>query len=100
MIVLTPPVMGTLQGLVTSTRLRRATWCDRRRRENVTDGRRDSRGPVRGAPVPPGRGGVPDARLAQRGGRRRPGGVAAAAPLGHQRRREPARLADHGGGAG
>ena len=43
---------------------------------------------------PPAGGGLPDARLADRGRRRGPGGVAAAQPRGHERRREPPRLAD------
>ena len=40
-------------------------------------------GAVRGAPDPPAGGGLPDARLAERGGRRRPGSLAAAQPLRH-----------------
>ena len=51
-------------------------------------------------PDPPAGGGLPDARLAERGGRRRPGGLAAAQPLRHERRREPGRLADDGRRAG
>ena len=50
---------------------------------------------VRGAPQPSAGRGVPDARVAERGRRRRPGGLAAAQPLGRGRDREPRRLADH-----
>ena len=40
-------------------------------------------------PDPPEGGGLPDARLAERGGRRRSGSLAAPQPLRHERRREP-----------
>ena len=49
------------------------------------------------APRPPACGRLPDARLDRRGRRRRPGGLAAAEPLGLRRGRQPARLADDGG---
>jgi len=52
-------------------------------------------GTIRGAPHPAQGGGLSDARLAERGGRRRPGSLAAAQSLGYQRRREPRRMADH-----
>ena len=55
---------------------------------------------VRGRPPPAAPRGLPDARLAQRGRRRRPGGLAAAQPLGHERRRQPQRMADDGRRAG
>ena len=45
---------------------------------------------------PPAGGGLPDARLAERGRRRRAGGVAAPQPLRHERGREPRRLAHDG----
>ena len=69
---------------------------DGTRRENVTDGRQRLSGRrVRGQPAaPPGRG-VPDARLAERGGRRGAGGVDPSQPHRHRERREPRRLADH-----
>src|SRR5687768_9179775 len=70
------------------------------RREDVTDGRaRLAGGPVRGEPDPPAGGGLPDARLGERGRRRRPGGLAAAEPLGSGRHQGPAGVADHGRGA-
>jgi hypothetical protein len=66
----------------------------------VPDGCRGiSGGALRGAPGASAFGGVPHARLGQRGGRRRPGGLATAQPLRHQRRGEPRRLADDGRGA-
>ena len=45
-------------------------------------------------PRPPAGRRLPDARLADRGRRRRPGGLAPAQPRRHQRCREPRRLAD------
>ncbi len=63
----------------------------------MTDGRtRLAGGAVRGAPDPSAGGGLPDARLAERGGRRRPGSLAPAQPRRRQRRREPRRMADDG----
>src|SRR5205085_5489659 len=49
---------------------------------------------------PPADGGLPPARLAERGRGRRAGRLAPAQPRRHQRRREPGRLADYGGRAG
>src|SRR5215210_6674998 len=55
---------------------------DGTRRGNVTDGRtRLACGAIRGEPHPPEDGGLPDARLAERGGRRRAGNLAAPQPL-------------------
>src|SRR5437899_3304671 len=51
-------------------------------------------GAVRGEPRPPAVGGLPDARLAERGGRRHPGSLATAQPLRPERCREPGRMAD------
>src|SRR5438874_397297 len=49
---------------------------DEARWENVTDGRkRLAGGAIRGAPVSPARGGLPDARFGERGRRRRPGNL-------------------------
>src|SRR4029453_2100552 len=74
---------------------------DETQRENVTHEReRIPGGPVRAESRPPAGGGVPDARLAQRGGGCRPGSVAAAQPVRHPRHREPRRLAHHGRRAG
>ncbi len=73
---------------------------DPTRRRDVTDGRARLAGAaLRGAPNPPAGGRLPDARLAQRGRRRRPGGLAAAQPHRRGRDREPRRLADDGGRA-
>ena len=70
---------------------------DTRRRGDVTDGRaRLAGGAVRGAPRPPAGGRLQDARLAERGRRRGPGELAAAQPVGHERGREPPRVADDG----
>ena len=52
---------------------------------------------LRGTPNPRAGGRLPHARLAQRGGRRRPGGLAAAEPNRCGRDRESRRLADDGG---
>ena len=49
---------------------------------------------LRGAPAPPARGRLPDARLAERGRRRGAGDVAAGQPRRHHDGREPRRLAD------
>ena len=57
---------------------------------------RRARDALRGAPDPPARGRLPDARLARRGRRRRAGGLDPAEPRGRRRDREPRRLADHG----
>src|SRR5438445_5183223 len=46
------------------------------------------------------RGGLPNPRLAERGGRRCSGGLAQPQPLRHQRYREPRRMADDGRRAG
>src|SRR5215207_8406150 len=74
---------------------------DGTRREDVTDGRtRLADGPVRGEPDPSAVGGLPDARLSERGRRRRAGIVGAPQPLRHVGRREPAGMADHGRRAG
>src|SRR3954454_2703905 len=71
------------------------------RRRNVTDGReRISGKALRGQPNPPAGGGLPDARLPFRGGRRPPGNLASPQPLRHQRRREPWGMADDGYRAG
>src|ERR687890_1394490 len=72
------------------------------RLENVTDGRtrRLAGTALRGEPHPPAGGGLPDARLNQRGRRRRPGSLAPPQPLRHQRHREPGRMADDGRGPG
>src|SRR5262245_59693244 len=51
-------------------------------------------GTVRGEPAPPAGGGRPDARLAERGRRCGPGGLAPAQPHRRRRRGEPRRLAD------
>src|SRR5215212_3121903 len=50
---------------------------------------------IRGAATASARGRLPDARLAQRGRRRRPGRLAAAEPRRHERGRKPPRLADN-----
>src|SRR5919199_2013678 len=71
------------------------------RRGNVTDGRtRLARTAVRGEPNPPQGGGLPHARLVERGRRRPPGSLATPQPLRHQRGREPERMADYGRRAG
>src|SRR6266702_3327662 len=76
-------------------------WYDTRRWRNVTDGRTRLAGrPVRGEPPALARGGVPGARLGERGGRRGAGNLAAAQPFGRRRGGEPGRLADHDRGAG
>src|SRR2546422_49837 len=55
---------------------------DETRRGNVTDGRtRLVGGAIRGQPDPPAGGGLPDARLPLRGGRRRAGVLAPPQPL-------------------
>src|SRR6266581_3609210 len=78
-----------------------AHWYDTRRWRNVTDGRTRLAGrPVRGEPPALARGGVPGARLGERGGRRGAGNLAAAQPFGRRRGGEPGRLADHDRGAG
>ena len=75
--------------------LARVNTDDPPRRADVTDGRaRLAGGAVRGAPDPPARRRLPDARLAERGRRRRPGGLAPAQPRRRRRGREPRRLAD------
>src|SRR6266511_510027 len=62
---------------------------------NVTGGRgRLAGGAVPGPPQPSAGGGLPDARLSQRGRRRRAGCLAPAQPRRHQQRPEPRRLAD------
>ena len=53
-----------------------------------------ARSPVRRSSSPPAGGRLSDARIAQRGGRRGPGRVAPARPCGHERGRQPRRLAD------
>src|SRR5215211_9224482 len=75
---------------------------DTTRLETVTDGRtrRLASTALRGEPDPPESGGLPDARLDQRGGRRPPGSLATPQPLGHQRHREPGRMADDSRRAG
>ena len=60
------------------------------------DERQIAGGAIRGQPDPSAGGGLPDARLAERGRRRRAGSLAPAQPLRHERRREPRRLADDG----
>src|SRR5438128_589118 len=66
-------------------------------RRNVTDGRtRMAGGAIRGEPDPPESGRLPDARLAERGGRRRPGSLAATQPLRHEQCREPGRMGGEG----
>src|SRR6266581_3334464 len=76
-------------------------YYDETRRRNVTDGRtRMVGGAIRGQPDPPAGGGLPDAWLALRGGRRRTGVLAPPQPLRHERRREPGRMADDGRRAG
>src|SRR5918993_1267215 len=68
---------------------------DGTRPKDVTDGRTGLAGTaIRGAQKPPEGGGLPDARLAFRGGRCRPGSLAASQPLRDERRREPGRMAD------
>ena len=70
------------------------------RRENVTNDReRIPCRAVRGHAAAPAGRRLPHARLAQRGGRRRPRGVAAPQPLGRERDRQPGRVADHRGRA-
>src|SRR5215208_4092336 len=72
-------------------------YYDGTRQKDVTDGReRISGKAIRGAQKPPEGGGLPDARLPFRGGRCRPGSLAASQPLRDERRREPGRMADHG----
>src|SRR5262245_38720079 len=70
-------------------------YCDGTRRGNVTEGRpRIASGAIRGQPDPPAGGGLPDARLAERGGGRRARVLATAQPFRHGRRRESARMAE------
>src|SRR5437762_1245824 len=70
---------------------------DEAERENVTDGRqRLAGGTIRGKTRPPARRGVPDARLARRGGRCGAGSVAAAQPVRRERCGQPRRVADDG----
>src|SRR6516225_3396736 len=59
-------------------------------------------GAIPGPPPSPAGGGLPDARLAHRGRRRRPGNLAAAHPQPHRHERgpQPGRLADDAGRAG
>src|ERR1043166_1582628 len=57
-------------------------------------------GAIRGEPGPPAGGGVPDARLEERGGRCGPGGLAQAQPLRYERTREYPGMADDRGRAG
>ncbi len=52
---------------------------------------------IRGQPDPPSSCGLPDARLARRGRRRRTGVLASPQPLRTKQHREPGRMADHGG---
>src|SRR6266545_4862676 len=71
--------------------------------EEGNDGRaRLAGGAVPGPPLPPAGGGLPDARLAHRGRRRRPGSLAATQPQPHRHQRgpQPRRLADHARRAG
>src|SRR5712691_4057807 len=76
-------------------------YYDETKRGNVTDGRtRMVGGAIRGRASPPAGGGLPDARLALRGGRRRARVLAPPQPLQHERRREPGRMADDGGRTG
>src|SRR5712691_5555103 len=76
-------------------------YYDETKRGNVTDGRtRMAGGAIRGRASPPAGGGLPDARLPERGGRRRAGVLAPPQPLRHERRREPRRMADDGCRAG
>ena len=85
---------GGLLRLCHIARVRRVHPVDTTRRRNVTDGRaRPPDRAIRGAEDPAARRGVPDARLAERGRRRRPGGVAAAAPHRREHDRAPRRLA-------
>ena len=70
-------------------------------RRNVTDGRsRLVGGGLREEPEAPAGGGLPHARLARRGRRRRPGGLVAPQRGRRQRCRQPRRLADHDPGPG
>src|SRR6185312_17212535 len=63
-------------------------------REEATDGRDAmAGGSIRGAPRTAARGGLPDARLGQRGRRCGAGGLAATRPLRRRRDRQPGRLA-------
>ena len=67
----------------------------------MSDGRgRVAGGALRGPPEPPESGGLPDARVGQRGGRRRAGGLAPAKAFRRARRGEPRCMADHGRGPG
>ena len=93
--VVTPPCPLSHRGV-------RGCQCgDTRQRGNVTDGRQRLAGSrLRGAPRSPAGGGLPAARLDDRRRRRRAGHLAAADRRGHQRGREPRRLADHGRRAG
>jgi hypothetical protein len=59
-----------------------------------------ARGAVRGQPGSPAPGGIPDARVAESGGRRRARDVDPPQPGRHGRSGEPRRMADDGGGAG
>src|SRR6185437_16637159 len=65
--------------------------------EDVTDGWRLAGGAIRSESGAASGGGVPDARLGQRGRRRRAGSLAAAQPRRYDRSREPQRLADDRG---
>src|SRR3954453_2521467 len=80
--------------------IRAISWVycyDPKRRRNVTDGRtRLAGGAIRGEPRPHAGGGLPDAGLAERGGRRRAGGVDSPEPLRRGRDQGPPRLADDG----
>src|SRR5438067_2632367 len=74
----------------------RVTSVDTRARSDVTDGRARLAGPaLRGRAGPPEGRGLPHAGIADRGGRRGPGRLAAPEPLRGGRRRQPPRLADH-----
>ena len=73
----------------------------RTNRRNVTHARPGlARRALRGKPPPPARRRLSDARLRDRGGRRRPGSLDPPEPHRHERRRQPAGLADDGRRAG
>src|SRR5262249_19982223 len=94
---------ATAPRCVTSAGFTSTLLCRRVTEEGNDDGRaRLAGGALPGAPPPPAGGGLPDARLAHRGRRCRPGNLAAAQPQPHRHQRgpQPGRLADDAGRAG
>src|SRR4051794_2784037 len=87
----------TVDLLVTLRGVRFVKAHDEARPTDVTDDRTRVAGrPIRSQPDAPSRRGLPDARLGERGRRRRTGGLAAPQPRRQDRGREPRRLAHDG----